>query len=76
MADFLANWDISRGFLYISLISKETPPYCDFSRFFYIYYLPERSAKPNWDISRGNNAVRISAAAMGGAGDIILIKKE
>jgi hypothetical protein len=30
---FLANWDISWGFLYISLISKETPPYCDFSWF-------------------------------------------
>ena len=35
---------------------------------------------PNWHFrgvfSISNNAVRISAAAMGGAGDIILIKKE
>jgi hypothetical protein len=35
---------------------------------------------PNWNFrgvfSISNNAVRISAAAMGGAGDIILIKKE
>jgi hypothetical protein len=38
LADFLPNWDISRGFLYISLISKETPSYCDFSWFF-IYIL-------------------------------------
>ncbi len=34
---------------------------------------------PNWDFpgvfTISNNAVRISAAAMGGAGDIILIKK-
>jgi hypothetical protein len=39
-----------------------------------------RIFSPNWDFrgvfSISNNAVRISAAAMGGAGDIILIKKK
>ncbi len=37
--------EFSRSFLYISLISQDTPPYCGFLRFFSIYYSPERSAK-------------------------------
>jgi hypothetical protein len=29
LADFLPNWDISRGFLYISLIHREDQRSCD-----------------------------------------------
>ena len=39
---FFPNWDISRGFHYMSLISQNTPRNCDFSRLFSnIFYSPE-----------------------------------
>jgi hypothetical protein len=34
LVDFLPNWDISRGFLYISLISQDTPHTVIFCGFF------------------------------------------
>jgi hypothetical protein len=33
LADFFPKLGFSRGFLYISLISQDTPPHCDFCGF-------------------------------------------
>ncbi len=39
LADFLPNWDFLRGFLYVSWISQDTPPHCDFfAVFFYLMF--------------------------------------
>ncbi len=45
LADFFPNWDISRGFLYITLISQNTPPAHTVIFAVFFYCSPERSEK-------------------------------
>ncbi len=65
LADFLPNWDISRGFLYISLISQDTPPHCDFLRFF--LFSIRRKDQRNCDVrGRGRGKLYFTAPVVDG----------
>jgi hypothetical protein len=66
LADFFPNWNFRGVFsIYhrITLISQDTPRYCDFSRFFPIFYSPE--SQRSCDVRGGGRGTLYFIASVG-----------